>query len=133
MRVVAVTLVLFAVYFPAAIYLSHSYKSRSYKNPDVLRPLSPMSRAANGSCASTVWLPKETTKVAIYQNGVRVGYATKVYDDPGRAELATKGFTWKLVEFPDCKNGIPAQSFHALGIVAGVELGLSAKTSKSGA
>jgi hypothetical protein len=117
MRVFAATLVLFAVYFPAVIYSAHSYKDP----PDGgLRPLSLMSVAADGSCASIVWLPKETTKVAIYKDGVRVGYATKVYDDPGRLELATRGFTWKMIEFFDCKNGKPTQSFHALGIVAGL-------------
>jgi hypothetical protein len=95
--VFAATMVLFAVYFPAAFYLTHSYK-----DPPTMRPLWPMSRAASGSCASTVWLPKETNKVAIYKDGVEVGYATKVYDDPDPAELATKRFT--LVEFSGCKS-----------------------------
>ena len=116
MRVFAATVVMFAVYFPAAIYLARSYKDPS----DVgLRPLPILSIAANGSCASTLWVPERTTKVAIYRGGVRVGYATKVYDDPGRTELATKGFAWKMVEFFDCKNGIPRQSFHARGVAAG--------------
>jgi len=78
-----------------------------------------MSRAANGSCASTLWVPEGTTRVAIYRDGVRLGYATKVYDDPGRTKLATKGFAWKMIEFFDCKNGIPKRPFHALGIAAG--------------
>jgi hypothetical protein len=60
-------------------------------------------------------VPKGTTKVAIYRDGVRVGYATKVYDDPGRLELAARGFTWKIVEFFNCKSERPTQSLHALG------------------
>jgi hypothetical protein len=117
MRVFAATVVLLAVYFPAAIYLARSYKDA----PDGgLRPLPILSIAGNGSCVSTLWVPEGTTKVAIYRDGVRLGYATKVYDDPGRTELATKGFAWKMVEFYDCKSGIPAQSFHALGIVVGL-------------
>lgn len=115
MRIRTATLLLFAVYFPAAIILA-----RSYKPPESgLRPLSVMGVAANGSCVSTIWVPKETTKIAIYHDGLRVGYATKMYDDPGRLELAAKGFTWKMVEFFDCKDGRPTRSFHAIGIVAG--------------
>jgi hypothetical protein len=116
MRVFIATLVVFAVYFPAAIY-----SARSFKNPPDgrLRPLSFMSVAANGSCVSIIWLPDKTTKVAIYRDGVRVGYATKVYDYQGLSRQAIKGFTWKMIEFLDCKNGNPKQPFHALGIAAG--------------
>ena len=121
MRVFAATLVMVAVYFPAAIYLSRSYRHP----PDQgLRPLSFMSLAPGGSCTSTVWVPKDTLKVAIYKDGLRVGYATKIYDDPGRLELATKGFTWKMIEFFDCRNGKPTQPLHALGIVDRRKLGL---------
>jgi hypothetical protein len=114
MRLFIATLVLFAVYFPAAICLSRSYRN----SPDEgLRPLSLMSLAPGGSCTSTVWVPKDTLKVAIYKDGLRVGYATKIYDHPGRLELAAKGFTWKMIEFFDCRNGKPTQPLHALGIV----------------
>lgn len=114
MRVFIATLVVFAVYFPAAIYTAQSFKDP----PDSrLRPLSLMSVAANGSCISIVWLPDKTTKVAIYRDGVQVGYATKVYDDQGLSRQAIKGFTWKMIEFLDCKSGKPKQPFHALGIV----------------
>jgi len=84
-----------------------------------LRPLPVMSVAADGSCVSTLWVPKETTKVAIYKDGVRAGYASKTYQDPGRLELTTKGFTWKMVGFFDCKTGKPRAPFQGLGIVAG--------------
>jgi hypothetical protein len=115
-RVLTATLGLFAVYFPVAIYSALPYIGLSDGD---LRPLPVLSVAADGSCASTLWVPKETTKVGIYKDGVRAGYASKMYDDPGRLELATKGFTWKMVEFSDCKTGKPRQHFHGLGIVAG--------------
>ena len=116
MRVLTAALVLFAVYFPVAIY-----SARSYSGPqaDGLRPLPVLSVAADGSCVSTLWVLKATTKVGIYKDGVRAGYASKMYDDPGRLELATKGFTWKMVEFFDCKTGKPREHFQGLGIVAG--------------
>ena len=115
-RVLAAVLVLFAGYFPVAIYSALSY---SEPRRGELRPLPVLSVAADGSCVSTLWVPKETTKVAIYKDGVRVGYATKMYDDPGRLELIAKGFTWKMVEFFDCKTGKPREHFQARGIVHG--------------
>jgi hypothetical protein len=114
MRVLTAALVLFAVYFPVAIYAALSYRGA----PEIdLRPLPVMNVSADGSCVSTLWVPKETATVAIYKDGVRMGYASKLYDDPGRLELATKGFTWKMVEFFDCKDGRPQAAFQAIGIV----------------
>ena len=84
-----------------------------------MRPLPVMSVAADGSCVSTRWVPKDTTKVASYKDGVLVGYASKMYQYPGRLELTAKGFTWKMVEFFDCKTGKPSEHFQGLGIVAG--------------
>lgn len=81
-----------------------------------LRPLSIMSVAGDGSCASIAWLPGETTRVAIYGNGVRLGYAKKVYDDPGRLSWNTGGQRWKMIEFFSCEEGLPTQALHALAV-----------------
>jgi len=75
-RVLTATLVLFALYFPVAIYSALSYSGP--QDGDV-RPLPVMSVAADGSCVSTLWVPNETTKVAIYKDGALVGYASKLY------------------------------------------------------
>jgi len=113
MRVFAAISILFGVYFSAAIY--SDLLSKSSTDGD-LRPLSIMSVAADGSCASTAWLPNETTKVAIYRNGIRVGYAEKVYDDLARSSRITDGQRWKMIEFFSCAGGLPTEPLHALAV-----------------
>jgi hypothetical protein len=112
MRVIAAVLLLFAVYFPAATWLKLAY--RDSKGP--MQPLPVLGISANGSCVSRVWLPKGTTNIAVYDDDVRLGYATKVYDDPGRLEMSTKEKQWKIVELFRCASKTSWPRLYALGI-----------------
>jgi hypothetical protein len=112
MRVFVAISILFVIYFPAAMYLQLS----TVRTDGDLRPLSIMSVAGDGSCASTVWLPEEITRVAIYRSGVRLGYAKNVYDDPTRLSWTTGSKRWKMIEFFSCEGGLPTQPIHALGV-----------------
>lgn len=108
MRVFATALLLFAVYFPVAVWLVVVREEPA----GPMQPLPVFGVNAAGLCVSRIWQPEEMKKVEVYDGGVSRGYAMNVYDDPGRLEMAVKNRRWKLVEFPCDKPRLTL--FHAL-------------------
>ena len=111
-RVAAAALLLFTAYFPAAVWFKLAYKEAD----GALQPLPVYGIQAAGTCISRIFLPRQMTKLAIYDDRVRVGYATRMYEDPGRLELNTEEKHWRIVLF-DCRVTQPlSHLFQGLGV-----------------
>jgi hypothetical protein len=109
MKAIAAVLLLFTVYFPVALWL----ESTNTEPFGPMQPLPIFGLAKSGLCVSRFWQPNEMTRVEVYEGNVSLGYAIKVYDDPGRIELSTSSRHWKLVEFT-CPDPLPARTLHGL-------------------
>ena len=57
-----------------------------------------MSTGTPGTVAAHMWLPNHVTKASVYENGLLLGEASTVYDDPGRT-FSYDGKRWKYLEF----------------------------------
>ena len=108
MRVTTAVALLFAVYFPMAMWLK-----AAQKEPIPLQPLPILGVARSGLCVSRFWQPNGMTGIEVFDGIASLGHAIKVYDDPGRLELATKDRRWKLVEFT-CPHPRPPRTLHGL-------------------
>ena len=111
MRVIAAVLLLFAVYFPVALWLKANHKEPI----GPLQPLPVFGVAKSGLCVSRIWQPNGMTRVEVYEGNISLDYAVKVYDDPGRLELSNGYRQWKLVEFT-CPDPRPLQTLHGLPV-----------------
>jgi len=111
MKAIAAVLLLFAVYFPVALWLKSTHKEPI----GPLQPLPVFGVAKSGLCVSRIWQPNGMTRVEVYDGKISLDYAVKVYDDPGRLELSNEDRRWKLVEFA-CSDPRPFQTFHGLPV-----------------
>lgn len=86
------------VYFPLAYYLSVSYTPDVPQRGDVAQIYEIKNTTKPGIVVTHLWLPAYVTKASVYQDGVLLGEATAVYDNP--VWTFTSGDRrWKYVEF----------------------------------
>ena len=65
---------LLAAYFPTAVWFKLTNKDADGPR----QSLPTYGVDADGTCVSRIFLPREMTKVAIYEDNVRLGYATRI-------------------------------------------------------
>jgi hypothetical protein len=85
-------------YFSLAYYFKISHVEDVPRRADIAVIHRIMKTATPGTFYAQVWLPTYATKAVVYENGVSIGKANAVYDDPGRPWVFV-GRRWKLVEF----------------------------------
>jgi hypothetical protein len=86
------------LYFLVAYYFKASYVEDVSSRQDVAIIPRIMPTATPGTFFAHLWLPDHVRKVVVYEDGVSIGQANAVYDDPGRT-FAAGGKRWKYVEF----------------------------------
>jgi len=109
MKAIAAVALMFAVYFPTALWLKAAYEGPFGE----LQPLPIFGVARSSLCVSRFWQPNGMARIEVFDGIASLGYAIKVYDDPGRLELTTNDRRWKLVEFT-CPYPRPPRMLHGL-------------------
>lgn len=91
---------LFAVigYFSLAYYFKVSYVDDVPRRDDVAKIMRILPTATPGTFVAHLWLPTHATQATVYEDGISIGAANRVYDDPGRGWVFD-GRRWKFVEF----------------------------------
>jgi hypothetical protein len=86
------------VYFAVAYYFKVSFVPDVPRRDDVAIIHSVMTTAIPGTFFAYMWLPDHVTSVFIYENGIPLGPANAVYDDPNGTTFRD-GKRWKYIEF----------------------------------
>jgi hypothetical protein len=97
-RTVVAGALLTLAYFSLAHYFEITYVEDVPRRDDVAVIHRIMKTATPGTFYAQVWVPTYATKAVVYENGVSIGKANAVYDDPGRPWVFV-GRRWKFVEF----------------------------------
>jgi len=85
-------------YFALAYYFKVSHVEDAPHRDDVAVIYRIIPTATPGTFFAHMWLPNHVTKVVVYENGISIGAANAVYDDPSRT-YSFNGRRWKYVEF----------------------------------
>ncbi len=97
-RKIIVGLAAFAAYFALAYCFKISYvQDAPYHNGTAIIPMI-MTTDTSGVYRARAWVPDQVKHVVVYENGVSIGQASAIYNDPTRPWLAD-GKRWKFVVF----------------------------------
>jgi hypothetical protein len=89
-----------AIYFPLAYYLSVTYARDVPLRDDVAEIHDMLNTGTPGIIYAHLWLPDRATEASIYEGGVLIGEASRVYNDPVWTFTSKDGVKrWKYVEF----------------------------------
>lgn len=104
-------------YFALAYYFKISYVEDVPLRDDVAVIRQLLKTGTPGTYVAHLWLPICATKATVYENGVSIGEANAVYDDPTRT-LSLDSKRFKFVEFNT--KGEPARRWIIFGRSADV-------------
>lgn len=85
-------------YFSLAYYFKISHVEVVPRRDDVAAIPRLLKSGTPGVYYAHLWLPNYATRAIVYENGVSIGEANAVYDDPTRT-WSFEGRRWKFVEF----------------------------------
>lgn len=85
-------------YFALGYYFKSSFVEDVPRRDDLVLITRVLPTATPGTYFAHLWLPEHVTSVLIYENGIPIGPANAIYDDPNRS-YSSGGHRWKFVEF----------------------------------
>jgi hypothetical protein len=85
-------------YFALAYYFAVSHTPDVPRRDDVAVIPRILRTGTPGTFYAHLWLPNHVKSAIVYENGISIGGANAVYDDPNRT-MTRDGKRWKYVEF----------------------------------